>query len=367
VEEPPYPVFCGRWEFTSQFRDLISSSIEDMLAPQLFVIPVPRQDPTPPAPPGPQFGSERLLREFAAETVRAGHIPILLSKGFLGVPHKQWPNELDEFLRLYFIKAVDETIQILSGKPPLLPLRSSPRLENLGRLKPALFDQPPDGQLPKEIRFINDPAQRLAAAIFSDLLALRAQVCELRKVDAKTADVKVVLLIEDYHDFEYGDVLAELFRRFGLKDGPARGLTRAVVTFNRIPVDSQPTTTTVIKDFTASTGVITRELTALHSPITSTSKPAQLQEATLVYRQFLLGWQDRETPTPLSLWSRGDKDTALMETFSEVTSGWPSEIAGRAFWATILTLVRQRAPELRPANDEDVINAESAMPWVREG
>jgi hypothetical protein len=338
-----------------------------MTAPHLFVIPVPRQDPTPPYPPGPQYGSERLLREFAAETIRYGHIPILLSKGFLAVPHKQWPNELDEFLQLYFVKAVDETIQILSGIPPLEPLRASPRLENLGRLKPALFEQPPDGPLPDEIRFINDPAQRLAAAIFSDLLALREKVCQLRGIDQKTADVKVVLLIEDYHDFEYGDVLAELFRRFGLKDKPARGITRAVVTFNRIPTDSQPTTTTVIKDFTASASVITRDLTALHSPITATSKPAEVQEAALVYRQFLMGWQDRETPTPLSLWSRGDKDTTLMETFSEITSGWPSEIAGRALWATILTLVRQRSPELRPANDEDVLTAESAMPRVREG
>jgi hypothetical protein len=338
-----------------------------MTAPQMFVISVPRQDPAPPLPPGPQFGSERLLREFAAETIRFGHIPILLSKQFLGVQHKHWPNTIDDFLNPFFIKSIDETLKILTGMPELDALRRTPRLENLRRLKPGLFEQPPDGPLPDEIKVINDPAQRLAAAILLDLLAIREKVCELRGLDPKKADVKVVLLIEDYHDFVYGDVLIELFRRYGLKDRSARGVTRAVVTYNRSPVESESTSKNVLTDFTASLSVMTRDLTSLHSPITAMSTPERLQEAALVYRQFLLGWQDGHTPTPLSLWARGDKDTSLMQTFSDVTSGFPSEMAGKPFWATIHTLVSLGAPELRAANDEDVITAETALSRARGG
>jgi hypothetical protein len=358
TNRPDYPTFCGRWDFFGAYRELMSTSTS-----QILMVPVQRQDDAED-----QFGSERLLRELAAEAVRDGHIPILVSKDFLRARHHKWPSDLDEFLRDYFVKAVNQTVQLLSGIQQLAALRQEPRLTSLALLRPGVLATAPGGTLSSEFDNLNDD-QRLAKALMLDLVALRSSVCRLmgiKEADIEKADPKVLLLIEDFHDLLFGEKLLELFEDFGLRDARARDVTRAVITYHLSPVEPQATTIKALIDFEGSLDVTRKQLMGLHAPIVSAADAEAIQEASLIYRQFLLKWRDRETPRPLSISAQAAQDAEFLQTLAAATSdGIPSKLDREGLWGMVYVLAK-RGTELREANDDDIITAESQLPVVRE-
>ena len=85
-----------------------------------------------------------------------------------------------------------------------------------------------------------------------------------------------------------------------------------------------------------------------------------VQEAALVYRQFLLGWRLNGQPSPLSILARDARDRVLMATIAEGTQGGvPSELQSVDATRAIRNVARLADKEVRPANDDDALEAEA--------
>jgi hypothetical protein len=354
--EPDYPPFCGRWDFIAKYRDVVSAG-----GAQFLLIPVPRADSTTgetEAPP--RFGSERLLKELAAEALRDGHIPILVSKKWLTREDHRWPKDHLEFIALIW-RAVQLTLSKLTSIPEHSTLNELPTASLTRQLLP---DPPEASPLPNEFGQLGlGPEQKLAKAMMLDLLELRELVCA--QLGCKPEDeVKVVLFVEDVHDLAFANAFLELFRSFGFGDARAREHTRAVMTYHTLPVGIEQTQTLdVIKSFVQSNNVELMELGTLHPAFSETSsiedEPA-FQTAALIYRQFLMGWrqEDKAKPTPLAVASRGTRDRELMSLIAESTQqGVPGKLKSGEARATINS-IRRLAAEARLANDDDAIDAD---------
>ena len=93
------------------------------VAHRFLAIQVVRSDATKGEQETPQqYGSERLLKELAAEALRDGHVPILVSKRWLNVSDHKWPSNWDAYVRLIW-KAVTNTTGALGTMPDHAALR----------------------------------------------------------------------------------------------------------------------------------------------------------------------------------------------------------------------------------------------------
>jgi hypothetical protein len=363
TKQPEFPIFCGRWAFFAAYRNLVSTD-----GKQFLVIPVERADATGgDQEPPPQYGSERLLRELAAEALREGHLPILVSKRWLEVKEHKWPGHVEDYVRLIAL-GLARTVAALA----MVPKHEDLRELDFWKHTKWLLDAPPPGErLPKEFdTFGLSAEQKLAKALMLDLLDVRAAVSELSGLDTdegadedSDAGMKIVLLLEDFHDLLFGDTFLELFRGFGIGDARARKHIRAVMTYHTIPVTPQNTTIKAIEDFMQSADVDRLPLGPLHGVFgekVSDEDAGIAQEAALVYRQFLLGWQFDKRATPLSVAARDDRDRLIMARIAVATRwGIPSELAGRSTSLFINGLRPPVIPELRDADDEDALDVDA--------
>ncbi len=364
TRKPDYPVFCGRWSFFAAYRNLVSNG-----GKQFLVIPVDRRDATDSDQQSqPQYGSERLLQELAGEALRDGHIPILVSKVQLGISNHKWPSRPGVFVEL-IAKAFANTVTFLGHMPEHAALQG--RLPEFWALTRQLLADPPVSGLPGEFAaFGLSDDQKLAKALMLDLLEIRRVVCEQRGLVSAEADVKVVLFLEDAHDLLFWDTFVELFGSQGLVDERARTSTRAVLTYHTIPVEPQATTINAINDFLQSSDVDRLPLGPLHGRFLkqdSTDDAPVYQEASLVYRQFLLGWRPEHVPTPLSIAARDSLDRLIVFNLAQST-GWgvPAKLDQEVV-TNAINMLRDLTPQMRTANDDDALDAEAKRAAGRTG
>jgi hypothetical protein len=351
-KQPEFPAFCGRWDVFELYRELMSESQHQFLA-----VAAPRSDPTNPAAPPARYGSTRLLKELAAQAMRDGHIPILVSKDWL--MQKNWPSGMDDFLDVV-VKAVNKTIELLSGITRHTTLRESWDWAYLPMVRAAGSGAPIPEALPAELkRYGLAEEERLAKAFMLDLLDLRRTVCAQRGLDEE-ADVKLLLLIEDYHKLLFGDRLFALLGQYGLRDDRAVAKARAVIAYNSIPVDGQHQTVKDITDWANSHDVTAVQLGTLHGyvdPYRPLESPESFEQAALVYRHFLMNWRHGDRKKPLCI-TRSDNTAEVsnfIATLVDATSGGvPSELDQRPVSVFIASHARENRL-LRHADDEDAL------------
>jgi hypothetical protein len=350
TETPNYPPFCGRWEHLARFRSLLSGTTR-----QFMLLRVARADSVAGmknVPP--KFGSERLLKEFAAEAFRDGHVPILISKDWLDV-EAEWPRSRQDFANRCLFRALKRTRDVLEEMP-----EHALEIERLWPLTGRIFgwksaaDSFPNGFEDPDV----DEAQQLAMALTLDLLELRRLVVEQRGQPAN-ADVKVVVLLEDFHDLEFGPELLQLFGSRGLASKQARPWTRAVISYQTKNVGTdQQAAIKAIEAWQLSGTVDPCDLGTLHPVFGETMSETDAgaaQEAALVYRQFLLGWSDGTRKRPLSV-PRSELDRLYMYRLAQQTGfGVPSMLDTDGAIGAISFMDGTVA---RSANDDDALEAD---------
>jgi hypothetical protein len=354
-KRPDYPAFCDRWDFFQLYDSLMCGNQHQFLAVSVAV-----PDSTNPAIPQPQYGRTRLLKELAAQAVRDGHIPILVTKDWL--KKKDWPGAFEQFLDL-IAGAVNNTVQIFSGISQHKTLPNDWDWHCLPAFRANFPDDPPPNNLPAEFsKFGVTPIQKLAKAFMLDLLDLRRVVCVQRGLDEE-ADVRLLLLIDDFHQLVYSDELITLLDKYGLRDPRAVQKIRCVITYSSKPVNGQEDTVDDIKDWANSHDVHHRPLHPLHESI-NPERPLEdrnnFQQAALVYKHFLLHWRFEEQKKPLSI-SWQDEDPAVQAFITGLAltaKGLPSNLCEK----DVTSLIYYKAfiePEkdrfLRAADDDDAL------------
>lgn len=209
---PRYPVFCARYNFFERFRDLFAKSGRRVMT---IWTEHNRQG----------LGRTRLLKELAAQALREGHIPVLVTSKESG-----WePRNLIQFA-VAFLRAIKTARAAFDLEPKLdssllnllLLAHPYPEYEKVKQLldPETLFEQ-------VLARFDDTDelvgAKAVKSAIRKELTDLIEDIGQLpNKVDDKTL---AVVLLDQVH--EYGDAIVPLFRvliddfGMGTKDQPA--------------------------------------------------------------------------------------------------------------------------------------------------
>jgi len=355
-KRPDYPVFCGRWDFFQLYDDLMTGSQHQFMAVSVAV-----PDNTNPAISQPQYGRTRLLKELSAQAMRDGHIPILVSQNWL--KQNKWPGSFVQFLNL-IAGAVNATVQIFKGITQHQCLTDEWDWQYLPSFINSFPNEPPMNNLPSEFtKFGLTSRQKIAKAFMLDLLELRRKVCEQRGQD-EDIDVRLLLLIDDFHQLVYSDEMITLLDNYGLRDPRAARNTRCVITYSSIPINGQEDTVDDIKDWANSRDVIHRSLSSLHeyiNPASPLKDKNNFQQAALVYKHFLLHWRFEEQKKPLSI-SWQDEDPAVQAFITGLAltaKGFPSELCEKDVTHLIYYKAFLEPPKdrfLREADDENALS-----------
>jgi hypothetical protein len=194
---PRHPVFCARYKFFDRFYDLLSKSGRRVLAVWTAQNQV-------------GIGRTRLLQELAAQALREGHIPVLVTSR-----EADWePRNLMQFSAA-FLRAIKTARAAFDLEPNLdssllaLLLLAKPYL-NYEDAKQALDSDTlfelvlthfEDASEPVSAQAVKSAMRRELATLLHDLGQVPGQLSE---------DARAVVLLDQVH--EYGDAIEPLFR-----------------------------------------------------------------------------------------------------------------------------------------------------------
>lgn len=371
-----YPVFCGRWDVIRQYLRLVSDKNKDI---QFLAIAIPRRDQSNQVEALPQFGRSRLLKELAAQALRDGHVPILVTKNdSSGLKKKSWPVTLDEFLGQDLLPAGLHTLNTLQK------FSIHQDLSWGWNYLPRFIQLPPGSPLPADFpaeftQFATAThEQKRAMAFRADLVRLVDEVRQQRQdrlglSDAERDRILLILLIDDLHQMNayHADVLAML-DQFGLRK--ARTKIRVIFTYSTEALAEQAFAVDAIKSFQNSYDVEEAILKAFHDLINPANPQAtalELEKAALVYKNFLLNWRYKGQKIPLALTrSRYKKDPptpVLFAALARLVQGYPSNLTLDTVSEKIYTFAFEMEEQsyLKPADDEAAIAELGQYPTVR--
>lgn len=360
-----YPVFCGRWEILRQYRMLVSEKNANI---QFLAVAVPRRDQTDQTVAPPRYGVTRLLKELAAQALRDGHVPILITKEpDPSTKKKEWPKYLPEFILQDLLPAALNTVNVLQKFSIHQDLSWSwdifPRLTQLAQ------DSPIPGDFPAEfIQFAVAKWEDKRAMAFRYSLArlideVRSQrQARLGLTQQESERSLLILLVEDLHQMSpyIKDILA-LFGQYGLRK--ARSKIRVIYTYNTEAADGQSFAIDEIKAFKAY-DVEYEELTPFHGSIKTSNSELdlpELEKAALVYHNHLLNWRSGQKKVPLTIASMGLKPGSpaflVIALLADLVKGYPSNLKNNLELDATIRVYAFGLPQalLRPADDDDAL------------
>jgi hypothetical protein len=168
-----HPVLCGGAEQLAEYHLLMADATYQRAVtggPEVQALVIADENVDVQAYGTAKFGLSRLLQEYAAEAMRAGHIPLLISPHFPELRDRNWAMEPIEFARCLQDVAY-ATSKYLATPAALLTLRD---LSNVWRNKQTLL--PPQlSQIPEIDAIYNDDPNAqdvLAVAFRRDIIRL---------------------------------------------------------------------------------------------------------------------------------------------------------------------------------------------------
>ena len=355
-----YPVFLGRWHYFKAYHQLMNQ--EDY---QYLAITVSLADNAGPNNTTPHFGRTRLLKELAAQAMRDGHIPILVTKDLVTEAPRSgdepsWPQDFHDFVKILF-RASYQTRNLLKENLPVhqdlqwswnyfYQLLKLPDGDALPDHFPEAF-RADLGLSPHDI-------EMKALAFRLDLLELLHAVCAQRATE-QTASPKLVLLLDDLHQmvaFTH-EILTLIGDTYGLRG--AREQVRVIFTYSTEALDEQADTVKQIDRWGNRHSVLTVPLEMLHHEVQATALGPQWREGeydkiALLYRHFLLHWRDQQQVSPLTLaYSDERKESQwIIGEIATRVNGYPAKLSGENVDEIIRTLRRMPGGYLRPADDD---------------
>ena len=375
---PDYPVFCGRWEIFTALTSLMEGKVNLALA-------ITTEQDSADQSQKRQFGRSRLLQELAAQALRDGHVPVLMSVRWLNLskrtydndrfPNEKWPKDFKDFL-MVLAGVVSETISILGDIPEMESLRAW-EWTNLALFLEAWPNLPPAADLkPAYKKLGSTPIQNLAMALTDDLLSLLKQVNDLTPA-AERKPARLLLLFDDAHDMIFINQFLTLLGPNGFQHPSARDQIRVVLTYSTKSLDGQSDTIKALENWANAYNILTLPLGPLHRPIplkkssevddlysTDGLDPSdeKYQEAVLVYQNLLLNWRiktkEPKTRTPLTLVSptRDMDDVEVIRVLLKNVEGMPGKFEDPELGDKIVDLARSHRKTLLLANDEAILN-----------
>jgi hypothetical protein len=232
-----------------------------------------------------------------------------------------------------------------------------PRLLKMAKGDP-LPDNPP---FPAEIKNLydtfddpHDPSL-LAAAFRHDMLSL-VEAVRAQRPEAERDRIQVIILIDDLHRLIIADAVLQLLGRYGIH--PAGKFMKAIFTYADSANEGQTTAVKAIEAFTNEVWVEPYSLSKFHGPLKDNQD--EFTRAAMVYKQFLLHWQEKAKAKPLCLALSEDHEhsRALFEEIALDVQGIPSRLVGSP---DITIRNSLKFSILRDADDEDAIEANRVL------
>jgi len=357
---PDFPPFCGRFNLFQLYDRLMAGEHAQSRMPgrrtpiQVVAVSVKQPDNPDPKTSSPKYGRTWLLKEMAAQAVRDGHVPILVTKEALG--SLDYPKTLRELLDNVFFWAANTTVQIFKNTQQHEQLDWQwdylPRLLALKQNDALPDDFPAD--IKQFYRGNPEDPRIIAVAFRLDLLRLLDAV-RAQRPEAERGQVRLLLLIDDVHQMGPAaeDLVKHLLGQFGVHS--AADKIRVVFSYSETPIEGQNEAIKAITDWVRSPWVYLETLKKFHNEVDE-NKPDEYIKAFLVYKHFLLYWKVGNQPRPLTL-ARSDNDKFVRSFFkamAEQVEGIPSYLEDRAK-ATIDVYLGLPVEVLRDADDEDAL------------
>jgi hypothetical protein len=365
---PSFPPFCDRVEFFKMYDDLVhdtrpkrgllgASSHQKILA-----ISVPHQDSDIRVGNLFKYGRTWLLRMFAAQALRDGHVPILVSHDLIGGGDDYPRESLDDYL-MWIRKAATYSIQRLRKTTQHGKLFWKPKLLDslinyeVGQPLPNEIASDEDVQLCFHEKDSHAKDVLLSIALRKDLMDLLQAVREQRP-ETERASVRIVLLLDDLHRL---GAIAGSVRR--LLDSP--GIFEAfpdiitVFTYSNKPTIDQNAAVEILGPWVEkTTWIMDEQLDVFHAKpedLTLAGAQKEIDKAAIIYNELLLGWSDNKCAgcRPLYLVSKERAKDIYLDLMDN-TEGIPSRFRDE-LPRMIRIMIRHN--DLQDANDEDALEA----------
>jgi hypothetical protein len=374
--EPAYPAFCDRWDIFKMYNRLMNggAAAGRSANPTALAIACLAKDSTDQANPGDKLGRSRTLNELAAQALRDGHIPILVSRPWLRKrvaskdPQDRWPEEYKEFLIL-LQKVVRQTRDILAEIEGLKNMADW-KWTHLPHFLASYPDLPP--QYPEMTadmaEFGVEFLEALTIGLTLDLLSF-LDAATPGMVAAGQKNPRLLFLLDDAHQIPYSDEIRALLEKSGkagFRSILAKDRIRIVVLYSTVPVAGQADMVEDLKEWANADDILLAELGYLHHPVdfsTPTPREDLYQEAALVYQQFLMNWKDGTTPRPLALRvpAPNREDLKVLQSLIRSVRGSPVRFGDAGVNDLIFSLALTAPQALRPADDETAISNLAAL------
>jgi hypothetical protein len=340
---PEYPAFCGRLELFQHLSFLMAGATAQRALTrrdtdlQILALPVKQTDSL--FEMRPRFGRTWLLKAMAAEAIRAGHLPCLITDerrfGSVG----EWPKKFETFLEV-LRRALAITSTNFALPPPTWT-----NLRILGDMKPG-DPLPPKTNLDLVSPYLKDPTD-------PDVLAVACRLDLLKFLESAqlSTGAKFLLLIDDVHkmDLAAAGLCNSLLGPLGLRAPKIRDIVRVVLTYSSIPAAGEVTAVKAIENFIgqsnwAETKTLDRFQPTLEEP--------------LAYEYFLLKWKDdtQDMRRPLCIdATHKEYVDSFFNTLRDEVQGVPSNLCLKAppVIRTYLNLPAVAPRILREAKDDD--------------
>lgn len=188
------PVFCGRTDFFTAFRDLLAPGSNNVLAIYVIGEPELKLDTK-------GYGRTRLLEELTLQAIREGHVPcaVLAKKG----ANKEWATPKEPLDLAMLIHEAMETareslgLERLDGGP-IVSLKLFDQSSDEKDLDPSLMNPLRLGHVGPLPLKVNPKA--IAAAIRKQFAQLMADAQQAYP-DLITKNSRAVLLLDDIHEY----------------------------------------------------------------------------------------------------------------------------------------------------------------------
>jgi hypothetical protein len=353
-----HPIFCGRLGVFESCNLLVASPETQRALSRnhrefsMLALPVAEADRVDMFQADERYGRTWLLHEIAAQAIRDGHIPVLVSEAILGAKMAKAPAG---FL-LNIIEAARETARRFG-----ITGWTHQNVQLFSAWKPG---DPVPAALGDDLRLflpgVNDAMNPkcLAMALRYDLLRLRELILPKIVTPGGTPEerqeaesrVKLLLLIDDGH--RLGDaaefLTTNVLAAHGLRGAAAE--IRAIVTYAQVPLAGETDAVKKLCEWALKSYVEIQPL-----------EKWKAGEEELVYKTFLLHWRIRNRkagdPKPLAI----DKEASpqMLNLFKAqiktALNGYPSNIPGPVVGMIVETFREQAGSPLRDADDESAL------------
>lgn len=300
INDPPF--FCDRYEFIESYHKLLHPLGRTGAQPATpFSVIAVEVDAWEPTVKKPQYGKTRLLEELAAQAVRDGHVPCLLTYRESDAPPIKAMQLGKEIVRA--IRTARITLG-LNPRPGYEFLKLERRTDPTISLHPEVQD---------ELDWGSSEGKVVRAALKLDLLALQDEA----RARVNCPGLKVIVLIDEAHRFD------EAAREFVHNMIDSAGLGSDA---NPVPVVFTFSAVNVRPEYNAAVQVLQEFLDRRPLYVNRLSLGAfrPPKDEWILFQQFLL-YQD---PPLIIRQDKEDQSRDVYEALYDETKGVPSQLTG---------------------------------------